>query len=87
MSIGALSRGLWALEPPGFDWQWALNGGTTLSHGWTPESGFLPCRWDAGYSEAVILYVVALGSPTFPIDPRGYVEWTSTFEWLDKEYL
>jgi hypothetical protein len=24
------------------DWQWALDGGTTLSHGWTPEAGFLP---------------------------------------------
>jgi len=26
------------------DWQWALNGGTTVSHGWKPESGFLPFR-------------------------------------------
>jgi hypothetical protein len=64
------------------DWQWALNGGTTITHGWKPESGFLPYRWDTGYSEAVILYVLALGSPTFPVDPRGYVEWTSTFEWM-----
>jgi hypothetical protein len=63
------------------DWQWALSGGTTLCHGWKPESGFLPYRWDTGYSEAMILYVLALGSPTFPIDPQGYVEWTSTFEW------
>jgi hypothetical protein len=22
------------------DWQWALNGGTTISHGWKPETGF-----------------------------------------------
>ena len=64
------------------DWQWALNGGTAVTHGWTPESGFLPYRWDTGYSEAAILYVLALGSPTFPVDPRGYVEWTSTFEWM-----
>ena len=28
------------------DWQWALNGGTTFSHGWKPESGFLAYRWD-----------------------------------------
>src|SRR6202041_2749602 len=27
------------------DWQWALNGGTTITHGWKPESGFLPYRW------------------------------------------
>ena len=72
------------------DWQWALNGGTTISHGWKPESGFLPHRWDTGYSEALILYALALGSPTFPIDPQGYKEWISTFEWkkvYGMEYL
>jgi hypothetical protein len=72
------------------DWQWALNEGATMSHGWKPESGFLPYRWDTGYSEAIILYALALGSPTFPIDPQGYREWISTFEWkkvYDIEYL
>ena len=72
------------------DWQWALNGGTTICHGWKPESGFLPFRWDTGYSEAVILWVLALASPTFPVDPKGYREWTDTFEWkkvYDTEYL
>jgi len=72
------------------DWKWALNGGTTVSHGWKPESGFLPFRWDTGYSEALILYVLALGSPAFPIDPQGYRDWTSTFEWkkvYDIEHL
>jgi len=63
------------------DWQWALNGGTTICHGWKPESGFLPYRWDTRYSEALILYVLAMGSPTFPIDAKGYSEWTATFEW------
>jgi len=65
------------------DWQWALNGGSTICHGWKPESGFLPYRWDTGYSEALILYVLALGSPTFPIEPKGYTEWISTFEWKE----
>jgi hypothetical protein len=63
------------------DWKWALNDGTAICHGWRPESGFLPFRWDTGYTEALILYVLAMGSPTFPIDPQGYREWTSTFEW------
>jgi len=63
------------------DWKWALNGGTTICHGYKPESGFLPYRWDTGYSEALILYALALGSPTFPIHPEGYWAWTSTFEW------
>lgn len=72
------------------DWKWALNGGTTICHGWRPESGFLPYRWDTGYTEALILYALALGSPTFPVGPESYREWTSTFEWkklYDIEYL
>jgi hypothetical protein len=72
------------------DWKWALDGGTTISHGWKPESGFLRYRWDKGYSEAIILYALALGSPTFAIEPQGYQEWTATFEWkkiYDIEYL
>ncbi|MGH9647464.1 MAG: glucoamylase family protein, partial [Bryobacteraceae bacterium] len=47
-------------------------------------------RWDRRYSEAHILYVLALGSPTFSIDAEGYHEWTSTFEWKEfygREYL
>jgi hypothetical protein len=65
------------------DWKWALDNGTTICHGWKPESGFLPYRWDRGYSEALILYALALGSPTFAIGEEGYRQWTSTFEWTD----
>ncbi|MGZ3770699.1 MAG: glucoamylase family protein [Bdellovibrio sp.] len=63
------------------DWQWALNGGATLCHGWKPSEGFLPYRWNLYYSEAHILYVLALASPSFPISKEGYVEWSTTFEW------
>ena len=34
------------------DWNWARNGGATLTHGWRPESGFLPYRWE-GYDEGL----------------------------------
>ena len=46
-------------------WQWAQNGGLKVSHGWKPERGFLKNRWD-GYNEALILYVLGLGSPDAP---------------------
>lgn len=59
------------------DWAWAADGGVTLTHGWTPEAGFLAHRW-TGYSEALLLYVLALGSPTFPISPKSYRAFTST---------
>ena len=48
------------------DWQWMLNGADTICHGWRPERGFLPYRWQ-GYDEALILYLLALGSPQNPI--------------------
>lgn len=62
------------------DWAWALNGAITVSHGWKPESGFLATSWNEGYSEALLLYVLALGSPTFAIPEHGYRVWTRTFE-------
>ena len=40
------------------DWRWMLAGGQTLSHGWTPEHGFLPYRWDS-YSELMAMYLLA----------------------------
>jgi hypothetical protein len=63
------------------DWAWASTGTGTIRHGWTPERGFLEYSWDNGYSEAILLYVLALGSPTFAIAAQGYREWTATFEW------
>jgi hypothetical protein len=72
------------------DWDWARNGRATLTHGWTPETGFYDQRWDNGFSEAHILYILALGSPTHPISEAGYQEWVSSFEWknvYDIEYL
>ena len=74
--IRALAEQLFARA----DWFWALNGGATVTHGWKPESGFLPFRWE-GYDEAMLLYVLALGSPTHPIPASSYAAWTSTYEW------
>ncbi len=61
-------------------WDWALDGGPTVSHGWTPEDGFIPHRW-GGYSEALLLYALALGSPTHPIPGRSYAAWLETYDW------
>ncbi len=44
------------------DWRWAQAGERTLVHGWRPESGFLPHRWDA-YAELLGLYLLGLGAP------------------------
>jgi hypothetical protein len=62
------------------EWDWACNGGPLLTHGWKPGRGFLPYDWQ-GYDEGLLLYTLALGSPTHPISPASYQRWTSTYSW------
>jgi len=66
------------------DWQWAQNGGATVTHGWKPESGFLKYRWE-GYDEALLLYILGLGSPTYPLAEDAYHAWTNTYRWQSYE--
>jgi hypothetical protein len=49
-----------------------------LSMGWSPETGPLAYDW-AGYNEGMILYLLALGSPTHAIDPKAWDEWTRSY--------
>ena len=62
------------------DWKWASPRPPGVSMGWTPEHGFHEMNWH-GYDESMILYVLALGSPTHPADPAAWGEWTSTYRW------
>ncbi|KWT91648.1 MULTISPECIES: glucoamylase family protein [unclassified Variovorax] len=62
------------------DWQWAQNQGPTVTHGWKPESGFLDYRWE-GYDEALLLYIVGLGSPSHALPLQSYAAWASTYRW------
>jgi hypothetical protein len=62
------------------DWQWAQNGGSTVTQGWKPGCGFFPSGWE-GYSEATILYVLGMASPTFPLPSNSFAGWTSTYQW------
>ncbi|OLB30307.1 MAG: hypothetical protein AUH13_12670 [Acidobacteria bacterium 13_2_20CM_58_27] len=57
------------------DWPWMLNGGKTFSMGWHPESGFLNARWEH-YCELMMIYLLALGSPTHPVDASSWDAWT-----------
>jgi hypothetical protein len=62
------------------DWQWMQNGAAAVSHGWTPEKGFLRYRWH-GYDEALIVYLLGMGSPTHPLPEESYRAWSSTYRW------
>ena len=54
---------------------WMMNGATTLSMGWKPEMGFLGARWNH-YSEHMMLYLLAMASPTFPIPASSWSAWS-----------
>ncbi len=56
------------------DWNWMLNGGPTLTHGWMPESGFLKNRW-GHYSELMLLYLLALGADAHRIPISSWDAW------------
>jgi len=62
------------------DWPWAQNSDGTIGHGWYPESGFLAHRWE-GYDEGLLLYVLALGSPTRPLQRAAFSAWAATYKW------
>ena len=62
------------------DWAWAQPTPPLVTMAWTPESGWHPLDW-RGYNEAMLIYVLALGSPTHPVDSTGWASWTSTYRW------
>lgn len=62
------------------DWKWASPRPPVISHGWTPEKGFLRYDW-RGYNEALLLYVLALGSPSHSVSSAAYEGWLTSYKW------
>ncbi len=62
------------------EWDWMQDESDAVCLGWTPERGFLRWHW-RGYNEAQILYVLGLGSPTYPLSAGAYAAWLSTCKW------
>jgi hypothetical protein len=52
------------------DWEWFLNGGSTLAMGWHDEHGFSRYRWDK-YAEDMMLGFLGMGALERPL-PAGY---------------
>jgi hypothetical protein len=67
------------------DWNWAQNRPPAISHGWRPETGFLRYDW-RGYNEAMLVYILALGSPTYPVDEEAWQQWTQTYKYSWGEF-
>ena len=62
------------------DWHWAEQRRPLISMGWDQSKGWNTYDW-RGYMEAMLVYVLALGSPTFPVEPAAWNAWTSTYRW------
>jgi len=62
------------------DWQFMRNFQPNVTLGWFPETGFINAWW-RGYNEAMIMNILALGSPTHPIPPSSWTAWTIGYEW------
>ena len=56
-----------------------------LALGWMPVTGFSGYGQWTGYSEASIMYILAMGSPFSPyrLTQYGWLIWTSTYPWID----
>jgi hypothetical protein len=69
------------------DWTWLSEDTSLLPHGWTPEFGFLPYRWDY-YSELMAMYLLGLGSYSHPLKPETWNAWKRvTFEYDGLRYI
>jgi hypothetical protein len=76
IEIRALAESLYVRA----DWDWVQPRPPAIGHGWSPEEGFIPYDW-RGYNEAMVLQILALGSPTHPAPPATWQAWTSTYRW------
>src|SRR5580658_7816155 len=69
------------------DWTWLSEDTTLLSQGWTPESGFIPSRWDL-YSELMMMYLLGMGSTSHPLPNDAWFAWKRTvFEYDGLRYI
>ena len=61
------------------DWTWAQERSPRIAMGWTPEHGMIAYDWQ-GYNEAILVYILALGSTTHPVNKDAYDAWTATYD-------
>jgi len=69
------------------EWTWLSEDTSLLPHGWSPETGFLPYRWDY-YSELMMIYLFGIGSSSHPLPPQAWNAWKRTaFEYDGLRYV
>jgi hypothetical protein len=71
------------------DWRWVhlgryLETGTPsdslgIQMGWNPTTGFSTFGKWTGYNEAMLMYIMAIGSPTHPVPATDWGVWTGSY--------
>lgn len=61
------------------EWDWMQPRKPLVAMGWNPEKGFIDHDW-RGYNEAMLVYVLALGSPTHAVAPEAWQAWTNSYD-------
>ncbi|QDH17961.1 Tat pathway signal protein [Swingsia samuiensis] len=60
------------------DWNWMSVNHPFLSMGWTPPNHYLSNDWK-GYNEGLIIYLLAMGSPTNAVPQNTWKTWTDSY--------
>ena len=60
------------------DWQWAAPRAPAIAMDWGPHRGFADYDW-IGYNEAMLMYVLAIGSRTHPLPPAAWSAYTAGY--------
>ena len=69
------------------EWDWTRNGSQGIAMGWNPDNvaghgtGFYGFGKWIGYNEAMIMYLIAIGSPTHPVPATDWNFWVSGYPW------
>jgi hypothetical protein len=64
------------------EWTWMQPRPPLVCMSWKPEGGFGQHEYH-GYNEAMVLYVLALGSPSHAIDASAWEAYTKTYHWAE----
>jgi hypothetical protein len=62
------------------NWSWMAQGTNAVSTAWYPTTGFNSNNW-VGYDEAMILYLLGLGTATNPLPASAWPQWTTGYIW------
>ena len=68
------------------DWRWAQVRAPLIGLSWSPEEGFARYDW-GGYNEAMLMVLLALGSPTHAVDESAWSAWSASYRGVWSRFM